>query len=78
MFYSSEVCAPHILYLTMLTFYILFFSTQLRPETHQQNANVHTHLVSRLSRLHQFVRVIEEQGLVYGRPPQGATQVMLT
>lgn len=31
--------------------------------------------MSRLSRLHQFVRVIEEQGLVYGRPPQGATQV---
>lgn len=51
------------------------FLSQLRPENHPQNPNVHTHLVSRLSRIHQFVRVLDEQGLVYGRPPQGATQV---
>ncbi|KAJ6634235.1 E3 ubiquitin-protein ligase [Pseudolycoriella hygida] len=52
-------------------------SIGLRPEDHPQNPNVHTHLVSRLSRLHQFVRVIEEHGLVYGRPPQGATQEVI-
>ncbi|KAG4069517.1 hypothetical protein HA402_006883 [Bradysia odoriphaga] len=53
-------------------------SIGLRPENHPPNPNVHTHLVSRLSRLHQFVRVIEEQGgLVYGRPPQGATQEVI-